>query len=202
MRPIVLAAALLFAACEKSEPPAATPTAPSPLPSVTALDTPARPRADPVEGWETSGGELLLLGKLSPAFNAPGSRAGATAATSESIRGRWTIVALLGAQAPLPGNELTYLQALKSAVDADPDLDFLPIHAPGANFAALAPTFTDDGSVSKAFGVETYPTYLLVGPDLTIEAYRKALSADPDGIKSVIRGVAEIKKQVAAPDQK
>ena len=45
------------------------------------------------------------------------------------------------------------------------------------------------------------PAYILVGPDLTIEGYRGALSATPDdGIKSVIRGVAEIRKQVAAPE--
>jgi hypothetical protein len=39
-----------------------------------------------------------------------------------------------------------------------------------------------------------------VGPDLNIEAYRGPLSATPDdGIKSVIRGVAEVRKQIAAP---
>jgi hypothetical protein len=63
------------------------------------------------------------------------------------------------------------------------------------------PHVTDDGTIARALSISTTPAYLLIGPDLTIEAYRGALTATPDdGIKSVIRGVAEIRKQVAAPE--
>jgi hypothetical protein len=62
------------------------------------------------------------------------------------------------------------------------------------------PTIADEGTLAPELRIETMPSYLLIGPDLTIEGYRGALSETPDnGIKSVIQGVAEIRKQVAAP---
>jgi hypothetical protein len=49
--------------------------------------------------------------------------------------------------------------------------------------------------------VTSAPVYLLIGPDLTIEGYRGQLASTPDdGIKSVIKGYAEIRKQIASPD--
>jgi hypothetical protein len=58
-----------------------------------------------------------------------------------------------------------------------------------------------DGKIAMAYRVSAFPTYFLIGPDLTIEAGRGELSATPeDGIKPVIKGYAEIRKQVASPD--
>jgi hypothetical protein len=58
----------------------------------------------------------------------------------------------------------------------------------------------NNGLLLSTLTAPTSPAYLLVGPDLNIEAYRGALSAMPnDGIKSVIRGVAEVRKQISAP---
>ena len=52
----------------------------------------------------------------------------------------------------------------------------------------------------QALAAPALPAYLLIGPDLTIEGYRGALTATPDnGIKSVIQGVSEVRKQIAAP---
>jgi hypothetical protein len=89
-------------------------------------------------------------------------------------------------------------------VDQDPDLDLLMIHHKPADGAAVSarswPAMLDEGQIIASLALPASPAYLLVGPDLTIEGYRGALSASPeDGIKSVIRGVAEIRKQVAAP---
>ena len=51
-----------------------------------------------------------------------------------------------------------------------------------------------------ALAIGVLATYLLVGPDLTIEAWRGPLAETPDnGIKDVIRGVAKIRKQIANP---
>ena len=68
----------------------------------------------------------------------------------------------------------------------------------GLYFAASA------AAIMATFGLDLDPelrlaAYFLIGPDLTILAVRPALSDDPDGIKSVIRGVAEIRSKAASP---
>jgi hypothetical protein len=135
-----------------------------------------------VEGWETSREGYAKLGSTASQFSTP-PQGGGLAITREILRNRWTILGFVGPDAS--ADEMRFVGALKSAVDQDPDLDFVAV---------------DDAAVTTAFAIDSTPTYLLIGPDLTIEAYRGALSATPeDGIKPVIRGVAEIKRQIAAP---
>ena len=98
-------------------------------------------------------------------------------------------------------------RALNSAVDQDPDLDLLSVYLkleqPRLDlemvppWPATRPTY--EWEIGEASSIDTTPAYLLIGPDLTVHAYRGALSDDPDGIKPVIRGVAEIRKKVASP---
>jgi hypothetical protein len=108
--------------------------------------------------------------------------------------------------------EDTFVTALNSAVDQDPDLDFLQVVvAPGvpapnpdgsrSGVESKAPTLADgDHQIASAFGISDLPAYLLIGPDLTIEGVRGRLADSPDnGIKDVIRGVAQIRKQIADP---
>lgn len=155
----------------------------------------ARAHAASVEGWKTDITDHSMIGATIPAFAL--KQADGTELTHENLRDRWTI---LGFATPetTSEDETRFIAALNSAADQDPDLDFLQIHRSAS--ATTWPSVMDDGSTSTAFGVTETPAYLLVGPDLTIEGYRGALSATPDdGIKSVIRGVAEIRKQVAAP---
>jgi hypothetical protein len=98
------------------------------------------------------------------------------------------------------GAEAPYAAAIVSAADQDPDLDVLwaltTPTAPGGAAPAI-----DGVELAKALRIESTPAYLLIGPDLTIEGHRGPLSTTPDdGIKSVIRGVAEIRKQIASPE--
>ncbi len=158
------------------------------------------PRAT-VEGWETDLVAHARIGSTLPAFAL--KQADGPELTQDNLRQRWTILAFIG-DADTPKGERDYIAALNSAADQDPDLDFLAV-LPAASGQPLAPTpwpaVYDDHGVAADLRIETTPAYLLVGPDLTIEGYRGALSATPDdGIKSVIRGVAEIRKQVAAPE--
>lgn len=139
------------------------------------------------------------IGGAVPAF--AGKLADGTEVTAEGLRGHWTIIGLWPVDA-VPPEEPTFAAALNSAVDQDPALDLLMIHPKPAGDAPKHPwpTLLDEGQIIASFALPASPAYLLVGPDLTIEGYRGALSASPDdGIKSVIRGVAEIRKQVAAP---
>lgn len=157
-------------------------------------------RTSDVEGWETSGTAYARIGATLPAFTL--KQADGTELTAANLRERWTILAFWSAADDK--GEKTYVQALNSAVDQDPDLDLLGVFRTSAEGASAPPVnwpnVADDVALASALRIEATPAYLLVGPDLTIEGYRGAITTTPDdGIKSVIRGVAEIRKQVAAP---
>lgn len=153
-----------------------------------------------IDGWEIDMTAYGKIGSAIPAF--AGKLANGTEVTAEGLRGHWTIIGVWPAEG-VPAEEPAFTAALNSAVDQDPDLDLLMIHhkVEGADAPTHPwPTLMDDGPINASLALPATPAYLLVGPDLTIEGYRGALSASPDdGIKSVIRGVAEVRKQVAAP---
>lgn len=208
--PALLFAALLACGACQREPVVETPPTPPA----------AAPATLEVEGWTTSEGSFPLLHQTAPAFSAP--MHGGGEATLDRLRGKWTILAFWGLWSDDSLADTRYISALISAAGQDPGLEVLTIHTPpgpgrGAealgDFRSLSawfadqggapwPTVLDDnGAVAEAFRVTEAPVYLLVGPDLTIEAWRTDLSATPDdGIKSVIRGVADIRKEVAAPE--
>ena len=202
MRAIIFSASVLaMSACgqpNEPAPPAATVPA-----AEQAATTPSaeNPRAG-VEGWDTDLTSFALMGSTLPGFAL--FQANGVELTQENLRGRWTIIGFSPATEALAKPEKDYVAALNSAADQDPDLDFLAIRpaavTPPSATPPAWPTLYDEKGFITALGITTTPSYLLVGPDLTIEGYRGALSATPDdGIKSVIRGVAEIRKQVAAP---
>lgn len=190
---------LAIVAC--GQPQAPVPAA-STVPPTEQAAAPAATRAA-VEGWETDLTSFPLIGSTLPAFAL--FQANGTELTQENLRNRWTIIGFAVPTEALAKPENDYIAALNSAADQDPDLDFLAIRpaaiTPPPATPPAWPTLYDEKGYTTALGVTTTPAYLLVGPDLTIEGYRGALSATPDdGIKSVIRGVAEIRKQVAAPE--
>jgi hypothetical protein len=154
-----------------------------------------------IEGWETDFTAYASIGSALPNFSGPQS--GGPDLTQEALRERWTILGFASFDTDSDA-EIRFVTALNSAVDQDPDLDLLQVYRADTNASAARvtpwPSLADDGTIAALFGVNTTPTYLLIGPDLTIEGYRGALSKTPDdGIKSVIRGIAEIRKQVTAP---
>ncbi len=188
---LILALATGLAACEQP--------APDMPPDVVAAEA-TEPTAAPgpsagIDGWEIDMTAYERNGQALTNFVV--KEADGTDITPESLRNRWTILGVWPADAP-PPEEANFLAALSSAADQDPDLDLLVIHAAQASHPW--PVAVDDGIAIAALALPASPAYLLVGPDLTIEGYRGALSATPDdGIKSVIKGVAEIRKQIAAP---
>jgi hypothetical protein len=177
MRVAFLSAFLVVAACEQESPTTSARGSAEQLPATSSLTVGA------VEGWETRQEGYAKLGSTAPDFFTT-PQGGGLAITQDALRNHWTILSFPAISAS--ADEARFVGALKSAVDQDPDLDFMAI---------------DDAVVAAAFAIEKTPAYLLIGPDMTIEAYRGALSATPeDGIKPVIRGVAEIKRQIAAPE--
>mgnify|MGYP003507716091 FL=1 len=210
MRVAAVAALLALAACQKG--PAQESSAGAPDASSPAGDSGPPPAVvgeiAPVEGWETGRSAHPLLGATLPEFTA--KRLGGGEATQNDLRNHWTILGFWNGSGEGAKEEMRYIGALNSAANQDPDLDFMSIYLPGdgsfdvqkwGSGAEAWPTVTGDAALVDTFGIASTPAYLLVGPDLTIEAYRGALTKTPDdGIKSVIRGVAEIKKQIAAPE--
>lgn len=194
MRTMIFAfAGLAITACGQAETEiAAVPAATEEAPPAAAMPSAA------IGGWEVDQTAYALSNTALPAMT--GTRPDGSAFTTEAMRGRWTILGLWSG--PAPADEASFTAALSSAADQDPDLDVLVIHAAGAAPQPPPPwpMLEDSGKLISVLAPPTTPAYLLVGPDLTIEGYRGALSETPDdGIKSVIRGVAEIRKQIATP---
>lgn len=208
MRIVTVLAALAFAGCQPQAPDqTAAPAQPA------SVETPVEPAAPvkraEVEGWQTDPSSYAMLGGTAPNFSL--DRVGGGKVTQEDLRNRWTILGFWNATIAGIEEEKTYIQALNSAADQDPDLDFLTVYLPldaaptdvakwFANNGGAWPTLTGTDDTASLFAIQKTPAYLLIGPDLTIEAYRGALTTTPDdGIKSVIRGVAEIRKQIVSP---
>ena len=190
MRSIILAiAGLAVASCGQPEPDTGVVTQET---AIVVAPTPS----PAIDGWEI---DKTAYSKIkTPIAAMTGATADGSAFDAGSLRGHWTILGLWSS--PPPADEGSITAALISAADQDPDLDVLVIHAAGTapEPAPPWPTAQDSGMILTTLAPPTSPAYLLVGPDLTIEAYRGALSATPDdGIKPVIRGVAEIRKQIA-----
>lgn len=197
---ILILAAVLAGAAACSQPPADTVSAVPPSEATPPAVAPG-PSAG-IDGWEIDMTAYAQNGQALPAFTL--RKGDGADFTSASLRDRWTILGVWP-EGELPPQESTFVAALNSAVNQDPALDLLMIVPPAPAGTLLTipadwPSMTDDGAARAALALPATPAYLLIGPDLTIEGYRGALSATPeDGIKSVIRGVAEIRKQIAAP---
>lgn len=221
--PAVCAAlfALAATACGDQAPESAgielaQPESAVPVPPAAEIATPS-----PVEGWQDSSAEDPSL--LADDFSVAGPDDGAV--TAGDLRERWTILAFWGLWSEDSIADVRYMQALRSAAGQDPDLDFIAIHTPPLRPAEAQPSeapygaylslqqgLTDqgapfptaediDGSAARALNITTAPTYILVGPDLAIEARRGAIRPnDSDGIKSMIRGVHEIRRQIELPN--
>jgi hypothetical protein len=207
MRALAIAAIVAaLGAC--GEQPDIAETPPAPAAAEPAPTTPSPVTLAAVDGWEVDPAGYALAGKTAPAFSIARTNGGAV--SQEELRGRWTILGFWSVSMIGLKDEAAFIRALNSAADQDPDLDFLGVHIrPEVDIELTKwfddnggpwPTLVDDGKAATSFSIGTPPKYLLVGPDLTIHAYRGALASTPDnGIKSVIQGVAEIKKQLANP---
>ncbi len=140
-----------------------------------------------------------LIGRTVPDFTAPLVGGGET--NAEALRGKWTVVDVWGIWCGDCRRDTPLVQELARAIDADPQVEFLSIHTPPnatraaeaygqfgsveAYFAAEGvsyPTAIDaDASLRGALKVRWTPSYLLVGPDLKVHAFRTDLSVGGEG---------------------
>ncbi len=167
-----------------------------------AAQSPAAPRPDPRPLY------YPLLNKPVPDFSAP-RVGGGGALRDEDLAGKWTVLEFWGVWCGDCQNDAPYTEALSSAIASDPGLSFETIHVDDryGRWASVEAYFKEKGhaypvaldadrSVYKAFQMQWVPTYLVVGPDKVVRAFRTDLSRDKDpegGVKAFLKQIAALK---------
>lgn len=153
-----------------------------------------------------------LLGQKVPAFSA--ELLGVGPVNQDVFKDKWTIVDVWGVWCGDCRRDAPLVRSLSKLAEADPELDFISLHTPpnraraaeaygkfgsiDAYFASEGggyPTIVDkDASLREALKIVWTPTYLLIGPDLTIHAFRTDLSvSDEAGLAKVIEQAKAIR---------
>lgn len=131
-----------------------------------------------------------FLGEKLPNFS--GKTSDGAAFSSDALTGTWTVIRIWGLWCHDSMRDADYAVALAEALEAEPGIDFLTIHTPyTADHTAKAygeygsvpayfedtgkhmPTIVDsDASLRAALKIRWTPSYLIIGPDLTVEGFR------------------------------
>ncbi|MEM8615945.1 MAG: TlpA disulfide reductase family protein [Pseudomonadota bacterium] len=143
-----------------------------------------------------------------------GTLADGTPFDSASLEGRWTVIEVWGIWCHDSMNDAPYAAALNTALAQDPSVDFMTIHTPqnaaradkatksytsvGAWFEAKGysfPTVVDaDASLRDTLNIRWTPSYLVIAPDRTVQAFRTGLAdAGGDPVKDFVRDIAALR---------
>lgn len=155
-----------------------------------------------------------LLGQPLFQFEAP--LVGGGMFNSEDLRGRWTVMVFWGVWCHDSRNDAENIAAVAAHFAENPDVNFISLHVPFKR-AYLDKRFGDYGSVDAYFAetgrswptaldeesilrnwqkISWTPTYLVIGPDMTVEAYRTDLSVAGEG--AVARFIGEVEGMASA----
>lgn len=161
------------------------------------------PRDDYGRPWTYEG-----LGAPLPAFIAETSTGQSFG--SQQLKDRWTVLQVWGIWCHDSMNDAPYAASLSTALAQEPSVDFLTIHTPHtARNAARAtksyesvaawfdekgytyPTLVDhDASLRNHLKIRWTPTYLVIAPDLTVQAFRTGLAdAGDDAVAQFVENV-------------
>ncbi len=165
------------------------------------------PRDDYGRPWT-----YTFLGRAIPPFQ--GDLINGEAYSSDSLAGRWTVIQVWGLWCHDSMHDAPYAAALAHALAEDPLVDFMSIHTPPSahktdimfgkhgsiaayfeDIGADFPTVIDhDASIREALHINWTPTYVLVAPDRSVQAFRTGL-ADDDGepVKDFVREISQIR---------
>ena len=152
------------------------------------------------------------LGQTLPAFS--GQLADGGTFHSADLAGRWTVIEVWGLWCHDSRNDLPYAAALSRALAQDPDVDFMTIHTPQSaaeagratgKYASVAAYFDSagyrfrtvldgDASLREQLQIRWTPSYLVVGPDLTVRAFRTNLADAPgEPVKDFVREISALR---------
>nr|WP_321359283.1 TlpA disulfide reductase family protein [uncultured Hyphomonas sp.] len=159
--------------------------------------------------------EYAFLGKKLPHFT--GTMLDGSTFDSDDLT-QWTVIDVWGLWCSDCQADAPYAAALSTAINQDPDLDFLSIHVP-ASAARATPEemYKKYGSVDAYFAEKGYsypvvidsdaslrdtlridwtPSYLLVSPDGVVKGYRSEFSAAKgEPVKDFLKDVARVKAE-------
>ena len=154
-----------------------------------------------------------LLGQTLAPFET--YRLGGGLFSDTDLQGRWTVLVAWGVWCHDSRNDAENIAAVAAHFAAHPDIDFMSLHVPqgperldhrfGA-YASVQAYFADvalawpvaldeDSTVRMQHKIHWTPSYLLIGPDLTVEAFRTDLSIAGTG--AVDHFIAEVERYVA-----
>ena len=156
-----------------------------------------------------------LLGQTLFQFEAP--LVGGGSFNSDSLRGRWTVMVFWGVWCHDSRNDAENIDAVAAHFAENKEVQFMSLHVPfkteyidrrfgdygsvEAYFEAVElswPTALDETSILRAEQkIQWTPTYLVIGPDMTVEAYRTDLSVAGEG--AVTRFIDEVEAFVSSP---
>lgn len=154
-----------------------------------------------------------LLGQPLFQFEAP--RVGGGTFNSDSLQGRWTVMVFWGVWCHDSRNDAENIAAVAAHFADHPDIGFMSLHVPwkreyvdrrfGAYESVDAyfedvdlawPTALDEESILRNWQkIRWTPTYLVIGPGMTVEAFRTDLSIAGEG--AVERFIGEVEALVA-----
>nr|WP_321511808.1 TlpA disulfide reductase family protein [uncultured Hyphomonas sp.] len=157
--------------------------------------------------------EYALLGKQLPHFT--GTMLDGTEFDSADLN-QWTVIDVWGLWCSDCLADGPYAAALATAIDQDPDLDFLSIHVPASaarttpeelykKYGSIEAYFDEKGfefpvvldmdtSLRSALKISWTPSYLLVSPDGVVKGYRSEFSAAKgEPVKDFLKDVARVK---------
>lgn len=159
--------------------------------------------------------EYAFLGKTLPHFTS--TMLDGSAFDSDDLT-QWTVIDVWGLWCSDCQADAPYAAALSTAINQDPDLDFLSIHVP-ASAARATPEemYKKYGSIDAYFAEKGYsypvvidsdaslrdtlkinwtPSYLLVSPDGVVKGYRSEFSAAKgEPVKDFLKDVARVKAE-------
>ncbi len=149
-----------------------------------------------------------LLGQTLFQFEAP--QIGGGMFNSDSLRGKWTVMTFWGVWCHDSRNDAENIAAVAAHFADHPDVQFMSLHVPynrdflDKRFGTYAsveayfedrglswPTALDEESILRNWQkIRWTPTYLLIGPDMTVQAYRTDLYSVGEG--GLERFIAEV----------
>lgn len=140
-----------------------------------------------------------LLGQSLFQFEAP--LVGGDMFNSDSLRGKWTVMTFWGVWCHDSRNDAQNIAAVAARFADHPDVQFMSLHVPYnreyldkrfGKFSSVEAYFDDagvswptaldeEGILRNWQKIRWTPTYLVIGPDMTVQAYRPELYTAGEG---------------------
>jgi len=159
--------------------------------------------------------EYAFLGEKLPHFT--GTMLDGSTFDSDNLT-NWTVIDVWGLWCGDCLADAPYVAALSTAIEQDPDLDFLSIHVPASaartspeelykKYGSIDAYFEEKGysypvvldpdtSLRSALKIGWTPSYLLVSPDGVVKGYRSEFAAAKgEPVKDFLKDIARVKAE-------